>query len=101
MTPIFQTRSTATTHDVPAAVPVARPAFVALDPRQDPRQDPGRTNLSVQGNIHIHYDAQLRDVLCCTRLQLCFECREITLSLSKATLQLHVVALVVGTETAS
>ena len=58
MTPIFQTRSTATTHDVPAAVPVARPAFVALDPRQDPRQDPGRMNLSVQGNIHIHYDAQ-------------------------------------------
>ena len=78
-----------TAHGVPVTVPVTRPASVARYPRQDPRYVPDRvmqhaglTHLSVQGNIHIHYDAQLRDVLCCTRLQLCFECREINMQRS-------------------
>ena len=79
----------ATTPGGPATVPVTRPASVAPSPRQDPRYVPDRvlqhaglTHLSVKGNIRIHYDAQLRDVSFCTKLQLCFECREINMQRS-------------------
>jgi len=112
----FPDTPASTTHGVPATVPVTRPASVARYPRQDPRYVPDRvmqhaglTNLSVQGNIHIHYDAQLRDVLCCTRLQLCFECREINMQRSYLYLRENSIesniatkccCCIVGTETA-